>query len=436
MQYGSCYGNYRGSANSKTKSKMAESRFASSDEIVVDQLKLNAKNQNTTKSTQTWLNIWEKWANKRKFNPKLEEYEHEDLDKKLQMFYAEVRTKDGLEYEPGSLKSMLAALDRHLKEHDYKYSIIRDREFYQSKLVLEGKVKHLRQQGKGKRPNAASALTAEEEEILWTAKNLGDSSPRVLSQTMWWVLTQHFGLRGRQEHHSMEVEDFAFCEDDCGTEYITFKEHPTKTRQGGLNTKRRTVLPKMFASGSPRCPVQFFKQYLSRRPLELRDKGPFYLTVIDNPKTEVWYKKQWLGVNSIDHMMKNIIKNTPLETSSKRLSNHSARKTVVKKLRAANVERQSIIQVTGHANENSLNDYDEGSEREHRELSHIISGTPQTTTSNSSLGFPVWSFPTSTEQIQQASSHHAFTVNNFHNCQVTFNIIQGQCSSPKSSDQH
>ena len=29
--------------NSKTKSKMAESRFASSDEIAVDELKLNAK---------------------------------------------------------------------------------------------------------------------------------------------------------------------------------------------------------------------------------------------------------------------------------------------------------------------------------------------------------------------------------------------------------
>ena len=121
--------------------------------------------------------------------------------------------------------------------------------------MLEGKVKHLRQQGKGKRPNTLNALTAEEEEMLWTDKSLGNSSPRVLSQTMWWVLTQHFGLRGRQEHHSMEVEDFAFCVDDCGTEYITFKEHPTKTRQGGLNTKRRSVLPKMFASGGPRCPV-------------------------------------------------------------------------------------------------------------------------------------------------------------------------------------
>ena len=77
---------------------MADSRFASSDEIVVDQLKINAKNKNTTKSTQTWLNVWEKWANKRKFNPKLGEYENEDLYKKLQMFYDEVHTKEGFLY--------------------------------------------------------------------------------------------------------------------------------------------------------------------------------------------------------------------------------------------------------------------------------------------------------------------------------------------------
>ena len=63
-----------------------------------------------------WLNVSENWGNERKFNPKLEKYEQEDLDKKLQMFYAEVLTKNELEYEPGSLrKSMLAALGRHLR---------------------------------------------------------------------------------------------------------------------------------------------------------------------------------------------------------------------------------------------------------------------------------------------------------------------------------
>ena len=51
------------------------------------------------------------------------------------------------EYQLESLNSMLRALNGHLKrEHDYKYSIIRDREFYQSKLAFEGRVSHLRQQ--------------------------------------------------------------------------------------------------------------------------------------------------------------------------------------------------------------------------------------------------------------------------------------------------
>ena len=97
---------------------------------------------------------------------------------------AEVLTKCGLEFEPESMKSILVAFDRCLKERDCMCSITRDREFYQSNFVLEGKVKHLRQQGKEKRLNAASALTSKEEEILWTAKTLGDSSPGVISQTM------------------------------------------------------------------------------------------------------------------------------------------------------------------------------------------------------------------------------------------------------------
>jgi len=74
--------------------------------------------------------VWQKWTSERKVNPKLEQYEHKDLDKLLQISYAEVRTKDGLKYEPESLKSMLAALDRHLKEHDYKFLIKGHREFY------------------------------------------------------------------------------------------------------------------------------------------------------------------------------------------------------------------------------------------------------------------------------------------------------------------
>ena len=111
-------------------------------------------------------------------------------------------------------------------------------------------------------------------------------------------------------------------------------------------------------------------------------------------------------------MMKNIVKSTPVALSGKKLTNHSARKTLVKKLRTANVERQSIIQVTGHASEQSLQDYNKGTEQEQQVLSSIINNNPQQPLKAKSDRGP---------QLQ--SNNLTQTVNNFQNCTVTF--IQG-----------
>ena len=97
------------------------------------------------------------------------------------------------------------------------------------------------------------------------------------------------------------------------------------------------------------------------------------LSCVSNPSLQVWYKRQPMGVNKLNDMMKTVIKGTTLEDSWKTFSNHSARKTVVKKLKTAGLERSSIVKVTGHQNEKSLDDYDEGDENEQRLLSHTIS---------------------------------------------------------------
>lgn len=74
---------------------------------------------------------------------------------------------------------------------------------------MEGKARKLREQGMRKRPNKPKSLTKEEEEILWENGQLGNQNPHFLINTMWWLLTMHFYLRGRQEHHDMMVEDFS-----------------------------------------------------------------------------------------------------------------------------------------------------------------------------------------------------------------------------------
>ena len=52
--------------------------------------------------------------------------------------------------------------------------------------------------------------------MLWDCGQLGGDHPRAMVNTLWWVLTQHFGLRERQKHHDMNVEDFTLDRDDQG----------------------------------------------------------------------------------------------------------------------------------------------------------------------------------------------------------------------------
>ena len=112
--------------------------------------------------------------------------------------------------------------------------------FKGSRDVLKGKTHLLRKKGLGKKPNKTNSLTRLVKDVPWGCGQLGDKTPKSIIATLWWQLTQHFVLRGRQEHHSMRAEDFSF------------------RKQSGLHQKSRLQLPKMFETHSERCPVKLF----------------------------------------------------------------------------------------------------------------------------------------------------------------------------------
>ena len=58
--------------------------------------------------------------------------------------------------------------------------------------------------------------------------------------------------------------------------------------------------------------------------------------------------------------MKRMIENSPLRNSDKKLTNHSARKTLVKKLRQNYIPKSEIIGIIGHKSEVGLHAYDSG----------------------------------------------------------------------------
>ena len=74
-----------------------------------------------------------------------------------------------------------------------------------------------------------------------------------------------------------------------------------------------------------------------------------------------------MGKKTISKIMKSMKENSPLQDTcpEKRLSNHSVRKTVVRKLKAKGVPKSERL-------EQSVEAYDSGNEDEQRQLSNII----------------------------------------------------------------
>ena len=69
--------------------------------------------------------------------------------------------------------------------------------------------------------------------------------------------------------------------------------------------------------------------------------------------------------------MKDAISKSPLETL-KHITNHSARKTLVKRLKQNNVAKSEIISIAGHSTEAGLDPYDSGDEKQQQAISNAI----------------------------------------------------------------
>ena len=229
--------------------------FKTASDEELKRLVENNSNLNTKRTTSTWLRRYEKWAEHKGVQTDLADVPREELDRALQQFYAELVKIDGKEYEPESLKVMIAAIDRYVREKR-GFSVLKDKDFEVSRKVLNGKAIDLQRSGMGKRPRKSDPLTDEEEEILWQTV-LGKENPTSLNYTLFFLISQHFGTRGRQEHHQIRIEDLKTIHDPVTGEITSIEwiEGPTKTRQGGLNKQPRMVTQKLYRTGGQRCPV-------------------------------------------------------------------------------------------------------------------------------------------------------------------------------------
>ena len=103
-----------------------------------------------------------------------------ELDGYLSQFVLAARTKTGKDFEPSSLRGILASVERYLSRSSYSKTIFKDSDFKKTRDALKAKQKQLKRHGFGNRPKSTTALTDNEIKILFKKKLLGLSSPQAL----------------------------------------------------------------------------------------------------------------------------------------------------------------------------------------------------------------------------------------------------------------
>ncbi|XP_071135768.1 uncharacterized protein KIAA1958-like [Mytilus edulis] len=398
------------------------------------------KNDNTKRKTKSDIKLLTEWLKANNELRAIEDISVPELNQYLARFYLSVRSRKNEEYEPDSLKSIQSSINRHLMEKS-GINILKDKEFHHSREVLSAKRKHLKSQGLGNKKMKADPFSSSEIDMLFEQNLLGTGNPEALLNTIWLNNTLHFGMRGRKEHTDMLFGDIKMMTTASGEQYLEYNERLTKTRTG--HSDSRAFAPKMFATpDNPRCPVNAFKQYICHRPEDaLTPDSRFYLSIkrmvqpdaSENAK-QTWFTMQPLGKNTLGDLAKKMSMKGGL---TGRKVNHSVRKTTVSSLLHSNVEATTVMQLTGHKNVASVNEYSSASLQQQQTMSNILSDIgsgsrgliPQEPTPNTSFEAKSADFPEDDIFDSVELNEVCKTIENFESVEKNVKINSGKCST-------
>ena len=146
---------------------MATSRFVNVSDEDISQFLEENENKNTARKTSSQdVALVKTFLRERKLNDP-EELTPLQLDASLRQFRVSVRKQDGSDYEPSSLRCLVASIERYLKKKSCGFSVVSSIEFAGTPEVLKEKQKALKSSGKSKKPNASRSLTDSEVDELY-----------------------------------------------------------------------------------------------------------------------------------------------------------------------------------------------------------------------------------------------------------------------------
>ena len=194
-------------------------RFASTSAEERSKLIDDAIPDNTKRSTGTWVRAFSDYCP----DLDLKTCSATELSPKLEGFYADLRKQDGSVYKRASYVAARGALQRHLSSLDRTFSIYKDKEFGKANAILDGVLKANKRSGQEQAVEHKSALSAEDWDLLQAYfKNVSTTSdPVLLCRYVWFVVSLHFCLRGREIQCQLNKSDLVF-----GVTVSSYASHP------------------------------------------------------------------------------------------------------------------------------------------------------------------------------------------------------------------
>ena len=125
----------------------------------VDDFINGQKNKNTARKTHCDVRLFQTFLLQQGKSNIIERLETNELNNLLSTFLLSFRKKDGTEYEPQTLRSYPASLNRYLKGRKYGVDLQEDSAFSKAMSALKAKQRQLKSMGKGNFPNASGPLS-------------------------------------------------------------------------------------------------------------------------------------------------------------------------------------------------------------------------------------------------------------------------------------
>lgn len=290
-----------------------------------------------------------------------------------------MRRKDGEDYKESVIKTLWnntakTLQDIFFKEHKIKFNPFEDIDFQEARKARDSKRKQL-QTIQEKRKISAVAFTSDEN--MKMQKIWDENTPEGLQKKFFIIASKELAWRGNEaayattHYFKMEMDNYG-----NSTNRIEYNPIFTKTNQGGSKrcSDSKWLIPN---SDTNICPVRLYHKILEKRPKRITNDR-FFLA--PNPQWQLtkslgWFKNTPIGINTISTWTKETAQKVGLDTTNKKISNHSHRATAVTHLANANIPEQQLMKITGHTNSNSIQSYLNMQQNRHEEIVNLMRGS-------------------------------------------------------------